>query len=304
MSSAPAAAVRSMTGFARVRKETSAGELTISLRAVNHRGLDLHFFYSPELAPYENAMRSLLKEALVRGHVEIRTTLSRDVADSAGLINRAVLARYVAEFQAAAAELKLSAHPDLHSLLTLPGVIGRGPEQAELGTGFEQEISAALRDCIAELNATREREGTALAAHITEEISAIEKQIDAISMRRRDIIENLNRRLRSRLQELLAGAAVSESRVAEEAAILVDRSDITEELTRLQVHIDELKRILLTAGEVGKRMDFLLQELVREANTVLSKTANTGDVGLELTSAGLAIKAHLEKIREQALNLE
>ncbi|HEX4158105.1 MAG TPA: YicC/YloC family endoribonuclease, partial [Rhizomicrobium sp.] len=286
------------------RKETSAGELTISLRAVNHRGLDLHFFYSPELAPYENASRLLLKNGIVRGHVEIRTSLSRDTAESGNLINRAALARYVADFQAAASELKLSAHPDLHALLTLPGVIGRAAEQTELGPGFEAEISAALADCILELNDTREREGAALSAHITEEISAIEKYIEAIGSRRREITENLSKRLRSRLQELLAGSGVPESRLAEEAAILADRSDITEELTRLQVHIEELKRILANGGEVGKRLDFLLQELVREANTVLSKTANTGDLGLELTSAGLAIKAHLEKIREQALNLE
>jgi uncharacterized protein (TIGR00255 family) len=294
-----------MTGFARVRKPTTAGELTISLRGVNHRGLDLHFFYSPELAPYENTMRSLLKSSVLRGHIEIRTTLTRDAAETGGLIDRAVLARYIADFRAVASELQLaSAQPDLNVLLTLPGVINRAAEQTDFGPAFEREITAAFEECVKELNHTREREGAALLAHITEEVAGLEAQIEIIASRRREVTDNLHRRLRARLNDLLASSGIAENRLAEEAAILADRSDIQEELTRLRVHAAELKRIVLGGGEIGKRLDFLLQELAREANTVLSKTGNSGDLGLELTSAGLAIKAYLEKIREQALNLE
>ena len=161
-----------------------------------------------------------------------------------------------------------------------------------------------MSDCLAEFNASREREGAALRTAIEEHAAEIEKQTEEILQLRAEALTHFAQRLRLRLRELLGETGISEARLAEEAALLADRSDIQEELTRLLVHSRELRRILETGGETGKRLDFLLQELNREANTTLAKSANAGEPGLRITQLGLGIKANIERIREQALNLE
>jgi uncharacterized protein (TIGR00255 family) len=299
-----AAPVRSMTGYALVRKQTSAGELTISLKTVNHRGLDLHFYGNGELARFENAMRGLLKQHVARGHLEVRVALARDPAAAAGGFNREALARYVALFRDAAKEFRLWSEPDLNALLTLPGVLNSNHEPAPVESAFEAEIVEALGACVGELNAYREREGAELVAQLEAEISSIEDRTREIGAIRSQAVQALHQKLRERLTELLSGSGISETRLAEEAAVLADKSDVHEELTRLEVHAQELRRILGGGGEVGKRLDFLLQEMNRETNTVLSKTSGANEAGLMVTSLALAIKANIERIREQALNLE
>lgn len=296
--------VRSMTGYAEVRRQTSAGQLTISLRSVNHRGLDLHFHLGSDFAPFENAMRASLKQRVARGHVEIRMSLIRDPEAQEANYNYDALARYVAVFRRAAVDFQLAGDPDLNVLLGLPGVLEPPRDAANLTEGFETEILARLEECIAILNAHREREGTALLAGLEPEIAAIESGTRQISGLREQAVPYFLQRLRERLTELLTGSAIPENRLVEEAALLADRSDVQEELTRLTVHTEELRRILAKGGEVGKRLDFLLQEMNRETNTILSKSSGAGDPGLEITDSALGIKANVERIREQALNLE
>jgi uncharacterized protein (TIGR00255 family) len=154
------------------------------------------------------------------------------------------------------------------------------------------------------LNAYREREGAELVRALEEETSAVERQAADLAAIRSDAINHFQSRLRERLQKLLGENSITESRLVEEAALLADRSDIQEELTRLSVHAGELRHMLEQGGEIGKKLDFLLQEMNREANTTLSKTSGIGDAGLTITSLGLAIKANIERMREQALNLE
>ena len=132
----------------------------------------------------------------------------------------------------------------------------------------------------------------------------MEQQAAQIAAIRSEAVTQFQNRLRERLATLLGDSGISESRLIEEAALLADRSDIQEELTRLSVHAGELRRLLEEGGEVGKRLDFLLQEMNREANTALSKTSGIGETGLTITSLALAIKANIERMREQALNLE
>lgn len=300
--------IRSMTGYARVRNATSAGELTVSLRSVNHRGLDLHFHHPPELAVYENAIRTLLKRHLARGHVEVRLSIVRKESDAA-VYNRDLLARYVSLFREASAEFGLDAKPDLNALFAMPGVLQAASEPPAAcepqagGDAFEGEILGAVVACIADLNAYREREGRELCADIEREICGIEQDTLEIAGIRRDALAHFHQRLEERLKDLLA-PGVSEARLAEEAALLADRSDVQEELTRLEAHTREMRRMLASGAETGKRLDFLLQEMNREANTLLSKTSGAGDTGLGITRLGLALKAKIEKIREQALNLE
>ncbi len=187
-----AAPVRSMTGFAMVRKDTAAGMLTVSLKTVNHRGLDLHF-HAGELGRFENGMRALLKQNIARGHVEIRATLARNAGTEFGY-NRDLLTRYLGLFRAAREEFDLKSEPDLNFVLALPGMFENSPEQTALDNGFEAEILDALAECIRELNTYREREGTALVAGLESEITSIEERTRQIA------------RIRSNARELFPGA--------------------------------------------------------------------------------------------------
>lgn len=295
--------IRSMTGFAQVRRQTSAGELTLSLRGVNHRGLDLHFHQSNEFAPFENGMRALLKENIGRGHIEIRGGLAREERAGGGL-NLPALKQYADAFRAAAVSLGLDNKPDLNALLALPGVLTRTTEQEELGPPFEAEFLAGLTECVGVFNDCREREGAKLADDMLNELADVERATGEIKDLRATILPALQQRLEEKLRELLNGGNVPEARIVEEAAVLADRSDVQEELTRLTVHASELRRILSAGGAVGKQIDFLLQELNRETNTTLAKSSNAGDPGLKITALALAVKANIERIREQALNLE
>jgi uncharacterized protein (TIGR00255 family) len=300
------AAVRSMTGFAQVRRQTELGELSVSLRSVNHRGLDLHFHLGAEFLQFESAMRALLKESIGRGHVEIRVSLTR-VAGAAGLgYNSDALKAYAAAFRAAAVELVLDSKPDLNVLLTLPGVVGNGigSEGKPLDAQFQPLLLEALAECLVSLNAVREREGAELRKALLAELASIEQARDEMARLRAQATPYLLERLREKLNELLNGAGVTEARLAEEAAILADRSDVEEELTRLGIHAQEMRRIVEAGGPIGKPLDFLLQEMNRETNTTLSKSTGAGDPALKLTNLGLAVKANIERIREQALNLE
>ena len=295
--------VQSMTGYATCRRQTSAGELTISLRSVNHRSLDLHFYHGHELARFENEMRALLKSGIRRAHVEVRTSLV--VIDEAApeVIDVMLLRRYVTAFQQTSEVLQLGAKPDLNALVMLPGVAGEKPA-AELSAEFGGELLSALARCLDDLNLFREREGAALREEIENQAAEIERESQQIAAFRKDALPYFRQRMREKLADLLGASSIPETRLVEEAAMLADRSDIHEELTRLDVHTKELLRMLQAGGEIGKRLDFLLQEMNREINTTLAKSAGAGEPGLAITSLGLAIKANIERIREQALNLE
>ena len=169
---------------------------------------------------------------------------------------------------------------------------------------FQTVLPDALAECIAGLNGVREREGNELRKALLTELSQIEQACAEISALRDQVTPYLLERLREKLNELLKSAGISEERLAEEAAILADRSDVAEELTRLAIHTQELRRIVETGGGVGKPLDFLLQEMNRETNTTLSKSSGAGEPALKVTNLGLGIKANIERIREQALNLE
>ncbi len=295
--------VRSMTGFAAERAQTSWGELTVTLRSVNHRGLDLHFHTNHEFAAFENEVRSLLKQSIARGHVEVRFALSRLEPEGPVSFNREALARYVAAFRQASSEFGLDAPPDLNVLFTLRGVVDE-TQAADLPGEFLPELLAGVTACARALNRYREQEGAQLREEMTRQAQEIERATKEIAAIRTEALPHFQLRLHERLAELLGDASISESRLAEEAALLADRTDIQEEIVRLGVHTEELTKTLAQGGEVGKRLDFLLQEMNREANTALAKSANGGEPGVRITKLGLAVKANIERIREQALNLE
>jgi len=292
-----------MTGFARVRKSIPEGEIVVSLKSVNHRGLDLHFHLPTEMDPIENDIRSVIKQGVVRGHVQIHVGLARTLSAESGTWNRALLNAYMRAFEEARALYRLEGQPDLNAALRLPGVFGAAGEE-DLGEGVAEGVRQAVAEAVAVLNQFREREGAATAAEMRQRCQSIGALVSRLEEIREGAAPAFQKRLRDRLAELLRGVAIEPQRLAQEAALLADRSDISEELARLKTHAAQVDHLLAGDGEVGKRLDFLLQEMNREANTVLSKTGGLGDLGLTVTELALAAKSEIDKIREQSLNLE
>jgi uncharacterized protein (TIGR00255 family) len=295
--------VRSMTGFARVQKATEHGDIAVTLKSVNHRGLDLHFHVDAELDSLEHVMRAMLKRFVIRGHIDVRCTMLGASNGASGGLNLPLFRSYVAAFRKAAAEEGIDAQPDLNRILLLPGILGAS-DRLVSEPAAESAILGALEDAAEMLNQFRAREGAELAGFIREQNAAIQTGSIEMQRIRAAAIPAFQKRLRDKLQELLGNTMIDPQRLAQEAALLADRGDIGEEISRLQIHSRQLDEILDSGGEVGKRLDFLLQELNRETNTILSKTSGLGDLGLRITELALASKAAIEKIREQALNLE
>jgi uncharacterized protein (TIGR00255 family) len=297
--------LRSMTGFARVRRPLGDGELVVSVKTLNHRSLDVHV-HAPSLAdPFENAVRALVKSRLARGHVDVRVVLpSGAVNGNTVALNRALLEEYLSAFHQAAAEHGLDARPDLNAALRIPGMFGEASEGFDLPPGTEAAMLDALGAALDELNQFRAREGAEIAQEMSghnTRIGVLAEEMEKIRAGAQDVFQN---RLADRLKDLLKGVQIDPQRLAQEAAVLADRSDIGEELARLKIHAGQLAGLLDAGGESGKKIDFLLQEMNRETNTILSKTSGAGELGLKITELALAAKAAIEKIREQSLNLE
>jgi uncharacterized protein (TIGR00255 family) len=298
------ASIRSMTGFARVQRSTPHGEISVSLKSVNHKGLDPHFHLEADLEPFESALRAALKKAVLRGHLDVRCSVVRSGDAAAAGLNAPLLHACLAAFRKIAREEGLeNAQPDLNQLMRLPGMFGAAVEPAP-DPIMVRPVLAVFEEALEVLNQFRSREGAELVALIQGYNRAITAGAAEMADIRSRAVPALQSRLTEKMNELLANSALDPQRIAQEAALLADRSDIGEEISRLQIHSRQLDEILDSGGEVGKKLDFLLQEMNRETNTVLSKTSGIGELGLRLTDLALAAKASIEKIREQALNLE
>jgi len=296
--------LRSMTGFARSRKTLDAGEIIVSVKSLNHRGLDVQVHAPSAADEFENAIRSLVKARLTRGHVEVRISLpSAGLNGSAGLaLNRPLLEQYLQAYREAAEAHGLRAEPDLNAAFRQAGMLAEAASESE--PVAQTEVLEALSEALDGLNEFRAREG----AEIASEMRAHNGQVFALAAEMEQIRSTahaaFHTRLSEKLRELLKGVQIDPQRLAQEAAILADRSDIGEELARLKIHAAQLTAMLDSGGEIGKKLDFLLQEMNRETNTILSKTSGAGEAGLRITDLALSAKACIEKVREQSLNLE
>lgn len=293
-----------MTGFAQVRKNLPQGEIVLSVKTVNHRGLDMHVHLPPEMEVFEGAVRKTIKGRVVRGHLQLNVTWNHaDGAGAGSSLNRPLLEAYLASFEQAKREFHLEGTPDLNVAFRLPGMF-RTDIVPELTDEFGAALVAVLEEALHALNLFREREGREISAEIHERCGLIGEGVARMEKIRSSAMPAFHKRLNDRLAELLRGVAVDAQRLAQEAALLADRSDISEELIRLKTHLAELKQLVNSGGEIGKKIDFLLQEMNRETNTILSKTGGLGDLGLSITELALAAKSEIDKIREQSLNLE
>jgi uncharacterized protein (TIGR00255 family) len=290
-----------MTGFAQVRGQVNAQlAFSLSLKSVNHRFLDLHFRLPSDTDALEMKLRRILKEKLARGHVEVILSLDRSATNGFSL-NRHLIAGYVSAFRAAADEFGVEGEPDLNVVLRMPGAMDAGAEK--FGDEFEGAVMECAEEALSRLNQMREEEGQSINSELRTRMASLEKVAAGVDSHRSTIVRSYSERLQSRMMELL-GAQVDKERVLQEVAVLVDRSDIQEELVRLNAHVKHFLGLLDQGGEVGKKMDFLLQEMNREANTLLSKTSGLAGEALKVTEMGLLLKSEIEKSREQVQNLE
>ncbi|HXB61937.1 MAG TPA: YicC/YloC family endoribonuclease [Acidobacteriaceae bacterium] len=303
----------SMTGFARVTG--SAGErlnFTLTLKCVNHRFLDLHLRLPGNCDALEMQLRKLLKEKLHRGHVEVTLQLERETKSELQL-NRPLVAAYVKAAREAMAENGLTGEPDVNAILRMPGAMtaensaGSG-SAAEDMQPVERAVLAQIDDAIDKLNTMRAQEGAALVAEMTAGMQRIAVAADEVAALRGDVRQAYFARMQQRIGELLQAsesAEIAQQRILEEAALLAERSDVEEEIVRLRTHVQHFIDLLAAGGELGKKLDFLLQELNREANTLLSKTSGAiAGNGLRITELGLGMKSEIEKVREQVQNIE
>ncbi|MCS7024084.1 MAG: YicC family protein [Bryobacteraceae bacterium] len=296
------AGLRSMTGFARLRQVSERGEIVITLKGVNHRALDVHMHIPQEVNLYENTLRNVIKRKVARGHIDVRLHVHYSSAASVVALNEPLFQSYLQAFQRASALAACPLPCDVNQALRLPGMLSEA--DAEPDPVLEAELVAALEQAVDQFNASREQEGEALRLIILEANARIRRHARELAEIRKRILPAFQERLQQKLTSLLSNGSVDPQRIVQEAAILADRSDIEEEIQRLLIHSTQLEQILANGAEVGKKLDFLLQEMARETNTILSKTSGGGELALRITELGIAVKAEIEKIREQALNLE
>ena len=297
-----------MTGFAQARVDRDGGALRINLRSVNHRFLDLHLRMPDGFEVFESRVRQALRDGIRRGHVDVN--IYYETAGAAGIeVHRDVAEAYIKAMERLRAEFNIKTEPDLIALFRLPGVVAAPGTVGELQSEEVQEkLGAMIEECLdlalKRLETMRRSEGQSLCAEMNGILSRIASRTKEIETLAEGVRPALARRLAERLKDLLNGAQIDPSRIAQEAAILAERGDVSEELARLRSHVEQFQKLLSGAGETGKKLDFLLQEMQREANTLLSKTPGVESEGLAITGMALEVKSDIEKLREQAQNVE
>lgn len=297
----------SMTGYAQAKTGALGWDVRVSVKSVNHRFLDLKLRLPEGFDLYELRLRQLVRERIHRGHVEVHVSVEPGAATPIQ-VNRDLVTNYLRAADELRLQTSVSAALDVVALLRLPGVIGglapavpeSEEEQEQLGKGLE----SALREALGKLDEMRRAEGRHLVEDLRRRLAHISEQSEIV----RGLVVQLRpafaRRLETRLKDLLSGTTIDPARIAQEAAMLAERSDVSEELARLRSHVEQFRKLLAGGGEAGKKLDFLLQEMQREANTLLSKTPGVESEGLAVTGLALEVKSDIEKLREQAQNVE
>lgn len=290
--------MRSMTGCGRSQQREGAWEVTVELKAVNHRFLDIACRLPRSLAFLDEIVRKALNARLQRGHVDVFVTVARtDASDRQVQVDEALAAAYRDAAERLAEVLGRAQHLDLAQLMAMEGVVTVTESDMD-----EEAVSTACRramdEAIDQLCAMRAREGDSLRADLTVHLDAAAALREKILLRAPGVVEDYRARLQQRLMQLGA-EDVEPQRVAQEVAIMADRCAIDEELSRLQSHIGQLRAYLDAQGETGKKMDFLIQEMNREANTIGSKASDA-----QIAQLVVDLKSEIEKLREQVQNVE
>ena len=292
--------MKSMTGFGRGFEASDVFAVTVELKTVNNRFLDISLRLSGELASLESIVKRQIGNRLSRGRIEVNLSYER-TTEIIYELNRPMIAGYLAAMKQMQSEFSLSGEPDLNVIARLPNVVQ--PKKEELSEEFTVGIEKALDSALDDLEKMREVEGEMLHKELDFRLSEIENRLPSIESESDKVAEEYRVRLTKKVNDFLSKAElqieIDQGRLAQEVAFLADRSDISEEIQRLKSHIEQFRQIMSDEKDVGKRLDFLTQELNREANTIASKTNN-----LIVKENALAIKSEIEKIREQVQNVE
>jgi uncharacterized protein (TIGR00255 family) len=290
--------LKSMTGYGQGSASGDRFAVTVDIRSVNNRNLDIHWRAPMELAPLEIPLKKQVQAALTRGRVDVTIGFTQ-TADTVYELNRPLIRGYLQALGTMRDEFGLAGDADLATIARLPNVLLPQTTGGGLGDAVVQGIEAAMTQALSALVAMRAVEGHELQKELLARVERIEKQLVIIEAGAGTLVEAYRDKLQKRMSELLGKTSIDETRLAQEVAYLAERSDITEEITRLKSHLPQLRELIAGDGEIGKKLDFLLQETNREANTILSKSAE-----LSICDAAIEIKTEVEKLREQAQNVE
>jgi len=297
----------SMTGYAQARNEVNGWAIRVSVKSVNHRFLDLKLRLPEGFDLYELRLRQVVRDRIHRGHVDVHVGVEPGPATTMH-VNRDLVTAYLKAADDLRLQTSVTAELDVVALLRLPGVIGglapAVPEGEEEQEQLGRTLDVCLLEALSKLDEMRREEGRHLVEDLRGRLARIGELVDQVSVHAANLRPAFARRLDMRLKDLLGSTTIDPARIAQEAAILAERSDISEELDRLRSHLQQFGKLLDGAGELGKKLDFLLQEMHREANTMLSKTPGVESEALAITGLGLEIKAEIEKLREQVQNIE
>ena len=292
--------MKSMTGYGRGSAVGENFSVSVDLKTVNNRFLDIHLRLSGELSQLEPSIKKRISSRLSRGRVDVAITFER-TSQMAYELNRPLIAGYVGALREMQQEFHVAGEIDINVLARLPGALQ--PARDSLDDTMVAGIERALDEAIGELERMREQEGAALQTEMRERLDRIEALIPRIEAAAGSLSESYRQRLQKRIGELVNRETqlieLDQARMAQEIAYLADRSDVSEEMVRLRSHLTQFREALYSTNETGKMLDFLLQELNREANTTLSKSTE-----LSIKEAALGIKAEVEKLREQVQNVE
>lgn len=290
--------IKSMTGYGQGSVTADTFKVSIDLRSVNNRNLDIHWRAPQDLVSLEIPLKKQIQAAITRGRVDVNISFTQ-TADSEYEINRPLVRGYLEALKTMREEFGLAGDATLDTISRLPNVLQPMNKGAQLPAEVVQGIETALMQALTALVAMRAVEGHELQKELLARIDRIETALRIIEANAPDITTAYRDKLNKRLAELLENVSVDEARLAQEVAYLAERADISEEIARLNSHLAQLRELINSDGEIGKKLDFLLQETNREANTILSKASE-----LAICDAAIEIKTEVEKLREQANNVE
>ena len=291
----------SMTGYGTGTSQKDDTVVTVEMRSVNHRFLDLHVRLAREFAFLEPDVQQLVRSHLARGRVDVNIAVQTN-APIEVMVNAGAVKSYIESAEKVREQFQLEDSLDLKTLMTLPGVLQSKEMLAASdpsGSLVPEMVKQGVREALDSVVRMRKQEGEALKSDMLQHIETMVQHAKCIKDLSKTMVTEYRGKLEERLTQLLPQMAPDPQRLAQEVAILADKCDISEEIARLQSHLEQYGSLMETGTEVGKKLDFLLQEMQRETNTILSKAAN-----LEITRHGIAAKAEIEKLREQIQNVE
>jgi uncharacterized protein (TIGR00255 family) len=291
--------ILSMTGYGTGVAQKDDTTVTVEIKTLNHRFLDLHVRISREYLFLEGEIQQWVRSALDRGRIELNATIQNS-GSSAFLINSALVKGYLEAAGRLKDEFSLQDSLDLKTVLSLPGIVqNRETFPADAAGTLSELIHRGVEAALDGVLRMRRQEGEALRADMLKNLACIEENARCIRALSLNSAGEHLQKLRERLAQLLPEGGIDPQRLAQEAALIADKCDISEELARLESHIEQYRTLMDAKEKAGKKLDFLLQELQREANTILSKADN-----LEISHLAIAVKTDIEKIREQVQNVE